>query len=723
MLRRSTIIRVILSTVVLAGALYLGWHSADEGIWSALSALSPSVLLAVAFALALNLLLAALRFRVISNYFGASFGALESLAIVSAGNVAGAIFFQIAGQLMARGALMSRLGSSISSAVLVTANERITAAMISLVGAGGGAFIIFGHIYFNRDAGADALLKLAVVGILALCVGTWLSGATPLILPKLNIRTARLWAVSLVLSLGVQIPMVAAYIIAAKSLSPELPVFSILAAALIVMFAASVPISLAGWGIRELSAVAALGAVGLTSAKALVVAVLIGLSSMIVAAVGAAATLPFLMFRDQHQSLRPSTNYWPQPGMLFVAVPILTAVAALFNVHLPVKENFINVNLADPVALLGGALFLTQRASLKVRARWRYRHVVAAALTAVVVLTISLVVGADRFGLTAWALTNRYLGWFVLMAYAATGALIVRELPNSGPNILAKAYIAALGGVAAIEVFLVGFSSFHKLSIEFIAPNALQGMAQNRNAFAFQILIAMALLMGLRLYRDRVFAVAAAIAATALVLTFSRSGLIAFCVLAIVPLLVRARHGWAFSLGALICIVFAFSFFRLLGEATVISQLVIDPRNLSERMLTIQGGAYLFFENPIFGAGLGAFRNEGHLSFEGQPLVIHSSFVWLLAETGLIGFVVFLFPVAYVLKREISTARTDRVSLTIVLLLTVMTVMGLPADMFYQRTFWLFIGALVAVPTGVGLLDVRTITRVKSIGRKRDEEP
>src|SRR3546814_8640772 len=57
------------------------------------------------------------------------------------------------------------------------------------------------------------------------------------------------------------------------------------------MFAASLPISIAGWGVREISSVVALSAVGVDPAAALVTSVLIGIGSMSVVAVLAGLSL------------------------------------------------------------------------------------------------------------------------------------------------------------------------------------------------------------------------------------------------------------------------------------------------------------------------------------------------------------------------------------------------------------------------------------------------
>ena len=81
-----------------------------------------------------------------------------------------------------------------------------------------------------------------------------------------------------------------------------------------------------------------------------------------------------------------------------------------------------------------------------------------------------------------------------------------------------------------------------------------------------------------------------------------------------------------------------------------------------------------------------------------QPLLIHSTAVWLLAELGLIGFLAFAVPAIYVFANEWPYARKQKASALIVLCLVVFAVMSSPADMLYQRTFWLLIGAGLAMP-------------------------
>jgi O-antigen ligase len=126
-------------------------------------------------------------------------------------------------------------------------------------------------------------------------------------------------------------------------------------------------------------------------------------------------------------------------------------------------------------------------------------------------------------------------------------------------------------------------------------------------------------------------------------------------------------------------------------------EIIPSSASSQERMFSIVGGLKLFLAHPIVGAGLGAFRNQMIFMSGSQPLLIHSTAVWLLAELGLVGFLAFAVPAIYVFANEWQHARKQRVSALIVLCLVAFAIMASPADMLYQRTFWLLIGAGLAM--------------------------
>jgi hypothetical protein len=83
-----------------------------------------------------------------------------------------------------------------------------------------------------------------------------------------------------------------------------------------------------------------------------------------------------------------------------------------------------------------------------------------------------------------------------------------------------------------------------------------------------------------------------------------------------------------------------------------------------ERLVSIIGGLNLFWDHPVFGAGLGAFRNQMILTLDGLPLVIHSTAVWLLAELGIVGFLIFAVSFTHIFFKEWKSAPSIRLLLS-----------------------------------------------------------
>ena len=83
------------------------------------------------------------------------------------------------------------------------------------------------------------------------------------------------------LTMLIQFCTAGAYVMLAHNLSPDTTIQNLIAASLVVMFAASLPISFSGWGLREISAVFVLGTVGIAAAVALTISIAIGALALI----------------------------------------------------------------------------------------------------------------------------------------------------------------------------------------------------------------------------------------------------------------------------------------------------------------------------------------------------------------------------------------------------------------------------------------------------------
>ena len=100
-------------------------------------------------------------------------------------------------------------------------------------------------------------------------------------------------------------------------------------------------------------------------------------------------------------------------------------------------------------------------------------------------------------------------------------------------------------------------------------------------------------------------------------------------------------------------------------EQRIAREIVPSDASTQERILTLREGWKLFKSHPLFGAGLGAFRNEMFVSSTtGIPLLIHSTALWLLAELGLFGFLIFTIPAINIFRLEWKRRKQDQPKLS-----------------------------------------------------------
>jgi hypothetical protein len=84
--------------------------------------------------------------------------------------------------------------------------------------------------------------------------------------------------------------------------------------------------------------------------------------------------------------------------------------------------------------------------------------------------------------------------------------------------------------------------------------------------------------------------------------------------------------------------------------------------------------------------------------WHGDPIVIHSTPVWILADFGLLGALV--LGAIYVRMLLFSCKRSSRAApfRAVAMILGIFAIFGLVHEIFYQRTFWLALGICLALP-------------------------
>lgn len=391
---------------------------------------------------------------------------------------------------------------------------------------------------------------------------------------------------------------------------------------------------------------------------------------------------------------------------------MVVAVAVFFQVHVSLSGGLINLNLADPFAILALAAVSLHMLFARQLPLWRISQFNLALGVISLVLLLGFMQGWWEIGITQWALGGRLLGWLVLLGYLSAGYVIVANVGAHGLRRFAETLIATAAVVVMLQVILRLLYHWGVDTGAHFTKN-FDGYAGNRNAFAFQLLAGMALLLGYfqvyarhnvglsRPARPWVFSLLLGILLAGLVWSGSRTGMLVGVVVLFLAWLGRLADrrmlGWGVIFAALLwCVVLLMAQGGLPGNISVQSNLSRESSNL-ERWETLTHGLEMWWQSPVLGAGLGVFYAKSPV-WMGHPQVIHSTPLWILAEFGLLGGAVFGWAFFLLTRHAIRFGRTQPARRILLLLLVAFVIFGLAHEIFYQRIFWLVLGAVLARP-------------------------
>lgn len=404
---------------------------------------------------------------------------------------------------------------------------------------------------------------------------------------------------------------------------------------------------------------------------------------------------------------------------------LVVAVAVFFQVHVSFSVGLINLNLADPFAILALAALSLHGFFARQSPAWRIRRFnFALALMSLLVL-LGFVHGWWEIGITQWALAGRLLGWLVLLGYLSAGYLIVANVGAHGQRRFTETLIATAVAVVILQVVLRllyhwGLNTGAQLTPQF------EGYAGNRNAFAFQLLAVMAVLLGYsevyarhnvsmqRPARPWIFSLLLGILVSGLVWTGSRTGIIVEMIVLLLAwfgrLADRRMLGWGMILAALIWSgVWLATFEELIQD--ILAKNIFLPsvlhgwiqsnvsRDVSndEHWQTMVRGLELWLQSPVLGVGLGVFHARSPM-WLGHSQVIHNTPLWILAEFGLVGAAVFSWTFFLLAHHAIQLGKALPSRRILLLLLMAFAIFSLVHEILYQRIFWLVLGAVLAQP-------------------------
>lgn len=704
-----------------------------------------SIVVAAVLVLA-NSLLSLVRFRSVLAGLGFRPSWRSLFFAHSIGQVSNQIFLNIIGQSLSRAAALATDGVPFSASVIATYWERIQAAAILFLLSLVSVWYLFVNIHFDLlPAGFSLLSVLATLAVVAVVILATVLRPAGLLegLPTSLRAASRQWP-SVLITLLAHACMLGAYLSLLWGIGVTRLDGEVIAALIIVMFTSSLPISFSGWGIRELSAAQALGAIGIDDSAAVASAVAIGLLYLFLVVIFAVvSTLIVMRHRKKYAAQKTQPAAVMTSGINWGTVGItigcmLCAMLLFFQLRIPVRGGELTANVADLISLtsLGLAPFFL----------WRYWHalplpkLLLAGLAAVTLLfAASLAYGYSRFGWTSWAFLNRGLGWLIILGYVTTGVAIALTTDRHR-RLLLSTFIATGSTIAVLQLGLMIAALAGIRFHQDIFSLPLKAYAGNTNAFAVQMVMTSAAAisawhLGIFGRHRYLLSLILSVACAAIYFCHSRAGLGMILILLTTMILFPAQGrrrdllpSLIWSLATLLlctqlheiyailvpAVAKAVAFFTssaatdaaYVQQLTALLQVNIERQSGDlERWTSITDGWAMWLERPVFGSGLGAYMHH-YLSTTGGPLVIHSVPVWLLAETGLVGllavagtFGIAMWHAFRGMARP-KTAEADSAGWSVGLLaaLVCLGAAAIVHDFFFQRSFWFLLGLLAALP-------------------------
>jgi uncharacterized membrane protein YbhN (UPF0104 family) len=724
------------------------WMSGATNVMQGMSKFSPLAVAGMLLLLVVNLFLVSFRLWRILEHYGIPVSWRIASRASIAGHVAGLFVMSLFGQVLGRQTVLRHYGVQPVVIASLAAYERVVLTLISALLCLMGAGFLMGQSTIGDILGRMSLAEIVLASAAAVTLSLWFGGSR---FEFRMVARMRSWPVFRYLmevagiTLVSQVLMLGAFVVAVLAIQPNFALLPAVAAAAVISFAASMPITVNGWGIREIAAVYVLGHFGISGADAVAISVMVGLCSTVVILISAAFSSKPLadekVRANKSQFVAQPNQEIEKTGAWILAAA--TAVLVFFQVQAELPGGMwgvINLNFADPFAILALAAVGIHAMATRHAPRWRVDQFNTALLLISLLLLAAFLNGVLEIGVTHWALGGRLLGWMVLLGYVSAGYLIVAYAGALGLRRLSETLVAAGMVVVVLSVF-IRLLSYAGCTYCGHATANFEGYAGNRNAFAFQMLVCLALLLaysnvkakissgrvlppalsslpipiwiknavqdGKEWSRPQRLALPLGIILLGVSLSASRAGWLVAAVMLIVAWVDCLADRRLIARGAIYaaCLLGGYYVAAALAVVDTVAQsfphLIPSTQATTssdqERFDSISRGLDLWLQSPWVGAGLGVFIEKNAVWF-GHPVVIHSTPVWILAEFGIVGVAGFgwvflvLFRYAATLKATIPARRI------LGLLLLMFALFSLVHEVFYQRIFWLVLGAVLASP-------------------------
>jgi hypothetical protein len=411
---------------------------------------------------------------------------------------------------------------------------------------------------------------------------------------------------------------------------------------------------------------------------------------------------------------------------------LLRLLALIFIALLPVqlettKALGFRVAPGDAMLALMAILLVGAKGPIALLRDLRKKPAVIGATALALWFCLTLPVTAHALGgITSYVLVNKIIGLGCLILILATYSTLI---DSRGQVTWAMRWYMRFGsvwnalGLLAWVVHAVG-----RIHTPFVfGPGRLSGLLIDPNAYGGFLVSLFLLQLGTlnsawRLWAKRAGVWHSLLLLTGIFLTISRSAAVALCAGGLLlwfeyqgrgKRVVRLLLLMALVTAILIWVQPLWQLWSSSAEAPEVTEESVEAmariQNLAWRFSAMVSALKAFARSPLWGIGLGVFSHlEGS-----RKSIIHNTFLWLLTETGIMGFLIFGFVMvaiwlAYRKTKVLGDGEIASLGAAVVAWLGLM--LGIEA--LYQRHFWFLCALMVSLGASHGTMKQQPTNKV-----------
>lgn len=699
----TSFVGILIIFMVIVGVIYKLDH---DVLLSFVRDISLQQMLVASLATICVFLLSTLRFAIINRKFGGN----EDFLFLHRLNMLSMLYSQIAMPLIAQ--IIGRVshGSperSIYYAPITVLEKSIALSVMIIIG-GYASFVLFNKNILPPGLLNALIFVIAGIGcVLFISINIFFTKEERQQFISSILKITKIGILPVIgLSILIQFGILITYTVIALQFVPDANVMLLIGGFAIVVLATTVPIGFSGWGVREASAAAVFFSLGMAPEIGLLVGLIYGTLNLIILI----SSVIILKDRTNLVSKNKTLLHNPFKGINFWHPVFFIFMTLLpFQLRMPLEDGMMTVNTADIFALMIMLNFiLGQYLKGQLATIWTDRLMWIGLLGIMLIILIGWVVGWIYFGSNQWATANRLMGFITALSFLFTGAAmrfhLKQEMLIKLGFVLAFSFI--FSALYKLAIFNIGGVNF---SVIYNWKSSVQGFVGDRNAFSFLgALSAVFIAYNLNFSKlnnksMKIAAILLPIIMIILIYSGSRSGLGAAIFIGIYTVVCLNRHILLILISSIVMVSVLHLINIFAGSGMEI--IVLDGRktlNLFE-LDPVRSGSYvsgikLFFENPLFGGGLGS-------SMKQTGVVIHNLWYWIIGEMGLVGiFLCIPFAAAFVrtawkkIYQPNTLLRKNAQLHGIVLFIIIFGGFSLFQDVAYQRILWLMLGFFMVQP-------------------------